>query len=344
MQEITLPFPDDWHCHLRDIPYLTRTVDDTSQRFHRVIVMPNLNPPIVNVTEAITYQNRILQHLPNDRYFKPLMTLYLTASLRPEEIEKAKQSQVVFACKLYPAHATTHSDAGITDIKSIYPILEAMQQQDLPLLIHGEVVDDKVNIIDREKIFIEKELTPIIRNFPQLRVVLEHISTKIAVEYITDAPKNVAATITPHHLFLNLNHLLADGIRPHYYCKPIVKQLEDQTALLQAATSGNAKFFLGTDSAPHSKKNKECAVGCAGVYSAHAGIELYAEIFEQQDKLAKLADFAGRFGAQFYGLPINPKTLTLIRKPWQIPEMLKFGDYELVPFFAGQTLNWQIKK
>lgn len=337
--EITIPFPDDWHCHLRDGDSLQRTVDDTSRHFQRAIVMPNLAPPITTVTAAKAYQQRILAALPAERNFTPLMTLYLTETLSPKEI----QPDIITAAKLYPAGATTHSHAGVHDIKKIYPLLETMQKHDMPLLIHGEVVDHNVDILNREAQFIDTQLNTLIQDFPELRIVLEHISTKTAVEFIQAAPSHIAATITIHHLLLNLNDLLANGIKPHYYCKPVVKCIEDQQALIQAALSGNPKFFLGTDSAPHTRGQKECASGCAGIYTAHAAIELYAEFFDQHHQLDKLAAFASTFGATFYQLPCNTEPMTLIRSAWSIPESLPLGDETLIPFQAGQTIHWQIK-
>jgi dihydroorotase len=343
MQKITIPYPDDWHCHFRDYKFLERTVFDVSHRFKRAIAMPNLIPPITTTAQAKDYQQRILKARPKDSNFEPLMTLYLTEKLSPDEITQGQKQKIIYACKLYPAGATTHSDAGVKNIRAIYPLLTAMQDCDMPLLIHGEVVDHATDILNRETQFIKQSLVPIIQDFPKLRIVLEHISTKFAVDFIQSAPANVAATITPHHLLLNLNDLLADGIKPHYYCKPILKQQQDQAALIKAAISGNPKFFLGTDSAPHSRAKKECAVGCAGVYSAHAAIECYVEIFEKYNALDKLKAFASEFGAKFYQLPINQETLTLVKKPWEVPDQLAFGDETLIPLFANQTLHWQIE-
>lgn len=342
MKTLTLIRPDDWHCHLRDGPYLTRTVTDTSQRFQRAIVMPNLLPIVSTVDEAKAYRQRILHALPMGHSFEPLMTLYLTENTTPEEIIRAKTSGFVLACKLYPAGATTNAHAGITDLRKSYALFEIMQQQDVPLLIHAEVVDPSIDILNTESAFIEKELTPLLKNFPSLRIVIEHISSKRAVDFIQAAKHPIAATITPHHLRLTLNDLLGKGIQPHYYCRPIVKQRADREALVQAAISGHPKFFLGTDSAPHTQASKECSTGCAGIYSAHAAIEIYAELFETHGALHRLSDFAGRWGALFYKLPIHQNTLTLIRKPWTVPETLSFGTEKLVPFLAGQTLHWQI--
>lgn len=343
MQAITIPYPDDWHCHLRDQQYLIRTVTDESLRFRRAIIMPNLNPPITTVAAAREYRQRILQALPKHRNFDPLMTFYLTSSISLDEIINGKKTGIIHACKLYPAGATTHSQAGIKNLSDSYPIFDVLQEYDIPLLIHGEVVDPAIDILEVESTFIDKELTPLIKNFPKLRIVLEHISTKKAVDFITAAPATLAATITPHHLYLNLNDLLANGIRPHWYCKPIVKQLTDQKALIAAALSGNPKFFLGTDSAPHHQSQKECRQGCAGIYSAHAALELYTEFFAKHNACDKLAHFASHFGAEFYRLPINNDMITLVQRPWVVPETLSFGDEALIPFFAGLTLNWQIQ-
>ncbi|OGO91991.1 MAG: dihydroorotase [Coxiella sp. RIFCSPHIGHO2_12_FULL_42_15] len=342
MKTLTIPFPDDWHCHLRDQSFLSRTVSDESKRFRRAIIMPNLSTPITTVAAAREYQRRILNVLPPTHSFQPLMTLYLTENIDVSEIITGKQTGIIHACKLYPAGATTHAHHGIRDLKKSYHLFEVMQKYDVPLLIHGEVVDPNVDILNSESEFIDKEFIALIQHFPELRIVLEHISTAKAVDFIKAAPPRVVATITPHHLLLNLNDLLANGLQPHYYCKPVVKQINDQHALIHAATSGNAKFFLGTDSAPHSRRTKECAHGCAGIYSAHAAIELYAELFSTHHALDKLAGFASHFGAQFYRLPVNNEILTLKHAPWSVPETLTLGDEELVPFFAGKTLQWQI--
>src|SRR3989338_8127857 len=339
MQTLTITQPDDWHCHLRDDVYLARTVIDTAKRFARAIIMPNLKSPIVTVAEAIRYRDRILKQAPTT--FTPLMTLYLTENMSPDVIIEAKRSGVITACKYYPAGATTHSDAGITNLKAIYPLLAQMQAVDLPLCIHGESIAKTADIFERETLFLN-ELKTLLKDFPKLRVILEHISTKAAVDFISQASDHVGATITPHHLHFNRNDLFADGIRPHYFCSPILKSREDQNALIQAATSGNPKFFLGTDSAPHTKTNKESACGCAGIYSAHAAIEFYAEIFEKNDALNKLENFASYFGAQFYQLPNNKNTMTLIKKPWEIPTQLSFGQDVVIPMKAGETLAWQI--
>ncbi len=341
MQTITLRKPDDWHCHLRDGDFLARTVGDISQRFARAIVMPNLEQPIINASQAQAYRQRILSHVPAGNNFTPLMTLYLTQSTTPETIAQAKQKQII-AAKLYPRGATTLSQSGIQQIQSLYPIFAAMQQHGMVLCIHGESPAAEIDIFDREAYFIEHHLKDIVEKFPELRIVLEHISTKTAVDFIHAAPKNLAATITAHHLLLNRNDLLAGGIRPHYYCLPIVKTHHDQQALITAATSGNAKFFLGTDSAPHSIDSKQSACGCAGIYTAHAAIELYAQVFDTQNALDKLEAFASIYGADFYGLARNQETITLIQKDWQVPETLSFGNTQLRPFASKQTLTWQL--
>lgn len=343
MNELIITQPDDWHCHLRDDIYLARTVADTAQQFQRAIVMPNLKPPITTVLEATQYQQRIQHHIPSHLHFEPLMTLYLTEQLLPDEITKAKQSNVVFACKYYPAGATTNSAAGIQSLKNIYPLLEQMQLMDLPLCIHGESIAPHADVFDREKLFLEETLKKIVTDFPTLRIILEHISTKAAVEFVMQAPKQVAATITPHHLHYNRNDIFQHGIRPHYYCLPILKRKEDQAALIEAAISGNPKFFLGTDSAPHAQNAKENACGCAGIYSAHAAVGLYAEIFEKHHALPRFEKFASVFGAQFYQLPINQNKITLIKKPYTVPQTVSFGTTQLIPMKSGETVAWQIQ-
>lgn len=343
LNEISLIQPDDWHCHLRDDVYLARTVTDIAKQFKRAMVMPNLKPPITTIDQARDYRERILQHVPKNTDFQPLMTLYLTETLSPDIFHEAKKSGVIMACKYYPAGATTNAESGIASIEKIFPLLDAMQSADLPLCIHGESITPGVDIFDREKQFLNESLTAIIKNFPTLRIILEHISTKAAVNFICDASKNIAATITPHHLHYNRNDLFHHGIHPHLFCMPILKRTDDQQALIQAATSGNPKFFLGTDSAPHTQENKESACGCAGIYSAHAAIELYTEIFEENNALTKLENFASLFGAEFYQLPINKNKMTLIKKPHQIPEKLIFGKTHLIPMKAGEMVSWQIQ-
>jgi dihydroorotase len=342
MTSITLIQPDDWHCHLRDNDYLRRTVADTARQFKRAIIMPNLEPPVTTLEQVRAYRARILENAPKDSGFEPLMTLYLTESMTPAIITEAKKTGDVIACKYYPAGATTHATQGISDPTVIYPLLEQMQSVDLPLCIHGESIDKNADIFDRETLFLTA-LQNIINHFPRLRIVLEHISTKAAVDFVKAAPKNVAATITPHHLHYNRNDLFHHGIKPHYYCRPILKRVEDQHALIQAAISGNPKFFLGTDSAPHSKEKKENACGCAGIYSAHAAIEFYADIFDQHNALNRLENFASIFGAEFYQKPINHDHISLVKSTWKIPDVLSFGDTCLIPMKAGETLSWKIQ-
>lgn len=342
MNAISLIQPDDWHCHLRDEHYLKRTVADTAQQFGRAMVMPNLQSPVVTVEQARDYKNRIMQAMPVDANFTPLMTIYLTETLSPQTILDAKKSGIVFAAKYYPAGGTTHAEAGVAKISKLFPLLEQMQLCDLPLCIHGESTQKNDDIFDREKLFLE-ELAVVVKKFPKLRMILEHISTKAAVDFILNAPNNIAATITPHHLHYNRNDLFRNGIRPHYFCMPILKRESDQHALIQAAISGHPQFFLGTDSAPHAIDKKESACGCAGIYSAHAAIEFYAEIFEKNNALDKLENFSSVFGAEFYQLPIHQNKITLLKKPWKIPEKLSFGDTELVPMKAGETIPWQKK-
>jgi dihydroorotase len=340
---LTITRPDDWHVHLRDGQALKDTVPAMARYFGRAIVMPNLIPPVSNGAQALAYRERIMQaqqHCP--RPFEPLMVLYLTDNTRAKDIVEAKAAGVV-ACKLYPAGATTHSDSGVTDIHNIYPALEAMQQQGLKFLLHGEVTDSQVDIFDREKIFIDRTLSQLVNDFPALAMVLEHITTADAVAFVTEAAPTLAATITAHHLLYNRNDMLAGGIRPHYYCLPILKRNSHQQALIQAATSGNAKFFLGTDSAPHALDKKESRCGCAGCYSAYAAIELYAEAFERADALDKLEGFASHFGPDFYQLPRNSDTITLQKSPWQVADRLPLGDSQLTPLRAGETLLWQVQ-
>jgi dihydroorotase len=313
MTSISLIRPDDWHIHLRDGEQLKDTVRDVSRYMGRAIIMPNLVPPVTNTDEALAYWERIQAH-NNAEHFEPLMVLYLTDKTRPEEIRKAKASGKIFAAKLYPAGATTNSDSGVTDIKNVYPALQAMQDEGMLLLIHGEVTDANIDIFDREKIFIDSILKDLVNAFPDLKVVLEHITTKDAAEFVAAANENVAATITAHHLLFNRNHMLAGGIRPHYYCLPILKRNIHQEALIRAATSGSKKFFLGTDSAPHMKHAKEAACGCAGSYTAHAALELYAEAFEAAGALDKLEAFASFNGPDFYGLPRNTDSITLVKE------------------------------
>ena len=343
MTELTITRPDDWHVHLRDGAVLSRTVADISRYFGRAIVMPNLVPPVTNADDAAAYYQRIMAEKPA-AHFTPLMVLYLTDNTTAEDIKAAKETGLVFAAKLYPAGATTNSSSGVTDITNIYPALEAMQEVGMPLLVHGEVTTDDIDIFDREKVFIDTILKPLTAKFSELRVVLEHITTKDAVEFVTNAGENVAATITAHHLLFNRNHMLVGGIRPHYFCLPILKRNIHQDALIQAATSGNEKFFLGTDSAPHAQQAKESACGCAGSYTAHAAIELYAEAFEQAGALDKLEAFASLNGPKFYKLPVNKDKITLVKSNWQVPATLDFGPDKVVPIRANEEISWQVSQ
>ncbi|MGE0372240.1 MAG: dihydroorotase [Gammaproteobacteria bacterium] len=342
MNTLTLLRPDDWHIHLRDGAALKTTVAHAAARFARAIVMPNLSPPVVTTEQALAYRARIVEHVPARARFEPLMTLYLTDNTPADEIRRAKAAGVA-AVKLYPAGATTNSESGVTAIEKVIPALEAMQAHDLPLLVHGEVTDAGIDIFDREAVFIERVLEPLTRRFPGLRVVFEHITTRAAVDFVTAAPATIAATITAHHLLYNRNALLAGGVRPHYYCLPVLKREADRQALLRAAIDGNPKFFLGTDSAPHARDRKETACGCAGIYSAHAGIELYAEAFEQAGALDRLEGFASRFGADFYRLPRNTDRITLVRQSWDAPESYPLADGTLVPLRAGSKLEWRLR-
>ena len=342
MDSLTITRPDDWHLHLRDGQAMASVIEDTARRFGRAIVMPNLQPPVRTTQQALDYRERILGELPEGSTFEPLMTLYLTDDTPPEEIGRAKLSGKVHGVKLYPAGATTHSDAGVTRISRCFAALEKMEQYGLPLLIHGEVTDPMVDVFDREKAFVDEVLGNIVERFSDLKIVLEHVTTRDAVQYVEVTGPNVAATITPQHLLLNRNALFLGGIRPHHYCLPILKREEHREALVDAATSGNPKFFLGTDSAPHARGTKEAACGCAGVYSSHAAIELYATAFEEAGALDKLEGFASHFGADFYGLPRNQDTITLLRKAWKVPQTLRFGGEEVVPLRAGETIPWQM--
>lgn len=340
-QTLTLTRPDDWHLHLRDGAALSAVLPDTARQFARAIVMPNLKPPVTTVEQARAYRQRILAALPAGMAFEPLMTLYLTDNTRPEEIEAARDSGLVHAVKLYPAGATTNSDAGVTDIRRCHAALEAMQRVGMPLLVHGEVTDPAIDLFDREAVFIEQVMMPLRRDFPALKVVFEHITTKEAAEYVRDAEGPVGATITAHHLLFNRNAIFTGGIRPHYYCLPVLKRETHREALVAAATSGNPRFFLGTDSAPHARGLKEHACGCAGCYTALHAMELYAEAFDTAGALDKLEAFASFHGPDFYGLPRNTGTLTLRRESWQLPESLPYGDATLVPLRAGETLSWK---
>ncbi|MFT7279252.1 MAG: dihydroorotase [Gammaproteobacteria bacterium] len=339
---LTITRPDDWHVHLRDGDQLKDTVRDISRYMGRAIVMPNLVPPATCTDTALSYRERIMSANPQGN-FEPLMVLYLTDKTTPDEIIKAKATGKIVAAKLYPAGATTNSDSGVTSVKNIYPALKAMQEVGMLLLVHGEVTDSSIDIFDREKVFLDTILGDVVNDFPELKIVLEHITTKDAVEFVVNAPSNVAATITAHHLLYNRNHMLAGGIRPHYYCLPILKRNIHQQALMAAAISGNKKFFLGTDSAPHYKDKKEAACGCAGAYTAHAAIELYAEAFEDAGALEMLEGFASHFGPDFYELPRNTDTITLQRKPWKVPASYTLGDSEVVPIKAENTMDWSVE-
>ncbi len=340
---LTLARPDDWHVHLRDGSALATTVPHVAARFARAIVMPNLAPPVVDCAQALAYRSRILAHVPEEMRFEPLMTLYLTDRTAPDEIRRAAGEGGITAAKLYPAGATTNSESGVTAIDRITPALEAMQAHDLPLLVHGEVTEAAIDIFDREPRFIDCVLEPLVRRFPALRVVFEHITTRAAVDYVGTAPATVAATITAHHLLFNRNALLAGGVRPHFYCLPVLKREEDRQALLRAATGGGPKFFLGTDSAPHERARKETACGCAGIYSAHAAIELYAEVFEQAGALERLEGFASHHGADFYRLPRNTDRITLEQRPWMVPDRYALDDGVVIPLLAGQQIRWRIR-
>lgn len=333
--------PDDWHVHLRDGKALEATVADISQYFGRAVVMPNLVPPVTDVTSATAYYDRIMANNKVET-FTPLMVLYLTDTTTRQDIIDAKNSGLVFAAKLYPAGATTNSASGVTDIKNIYPVLEELENQDMKLLIHGEVTDHDIDIFDREQVFIDRILKPLTEKFTSLKIILEHITTKNAVDFVKAAGDNVAATITAHHLLYNRNHMLVGGIRPHYFCLPILKRNIHQTALIEAATSGHKKFFLGTDSAPHSVEAKESSCGCAGSYTAHAAIELYAEVFEEAGALDQLEAFASINGPTFYGLPINTDTITLTKASWEVPKTMPFGEHQVVPIRAGEKIHWQV--
>ncbi|HEX9673091.1 MAG TPA: dihydroorotase [Burkholderiales bacterium] len=342
MRKITITRPDDWHLHLRDGAHLRAVLPDTARRFARAIVMPNLKPPVTSVKLALAYRDRILAALPAGARFEPLMTLYLTDGTPPDEIAAARASGTVHAVKYYPAGATTHSDAGVTDIAKCGATLEAMEKHGLPLLVHGEVTDPDVDMFDRERVFIERVLAPLVARHPGLKLVLEHITTREAAEFVGAAPPRVAATITAHHLLLSRNALFAGGVRPHHFCLPVLKRESHRQALLQTATSGHPRFFLGTDSAPHARQTKETGCGCAGIYTAHAGIELYAEAFATAEALDRLEGFASRYGAQFYGLPVNAGTVTLAEESWPVPADISFGADRLVPLRAGEQVKWKI--
>jgi dihydroorotase len=340
--ELTLRRPDDWHLHLRDGEELRAVVGFTAQRFARAIVMPNLQPPVVTVEHARAYRRRILDALPGGSAFQPLMTLYLTEQTSPAEVDAARASGLISGIKLYPAGATTHSQAGVRSVERVYPVLERMQELGLPLLVHGEVTDPSVDIFDREAVFIDRVLDPLLKRFATLKVVFEHITTRAAVQFVTATQQRLGATLTPQHLLLNRSALFAGGLRPHHYCLPVLKTERDREALIAAGTSGDPRFFLGTDSAPHARLAKEAACGCAGIFSAHAAIELYAEAFEAAGALQRLEGFASDFGADFYGLPRNVGKIKLKREEWRVPQALPFGPEQLVPLRAGEPVNWRL--
>jgi dihydroorotase len=340
VDRLTITKPDDWHLHVRDGDALRCVLPFTVWQFGRAIIMPNLSPPVTTTDQALAYRERILAALPANTSFQPLMTLYLTDDTPPEEITRAKASGQVFGVKLYPAGATTNSQSGVTDVERCYETLAAMERVGVPLLVHGEVTDDHVDIFDREAVFIEEILAPLVARFPDLKVVFEHITTAEAAAFVRDASDNVGATITAHHLLLNRNHMLVGGVRPHNYCLPVLKRERHREALVAAATSGNPKFFLGTDSAPHSRSTKENACGCAGSFTAPAAIELYAEVFDTAGELDRLEAFASHYGPDFYGLPRNTDTLSLEKRAWQVPSSFPYLDEEIVPFMAEERLAW----
>ncbi len=344
METLTITRPDDWHLHLRDGEALINTVADAARHFARGIVMPNLSPPVLSTAAAQAYRQRILDARPPHSSWQPLMTLYLTDNTTAEEISRARASGIVYGIKYYPAGATTNSASGVTNITHAAKALARMQELGMPLQIHGEVTDPEIDIFDREAVFIERVLTPLVRDFPELKIVFEHITTRDAVQFVTASSSSIAATITPQHLLFNRNHMLVGGIRPHLYCLPVLKRNTHQQALIEAAISGNAKFFLGTDSAPHAQHRKEAACGCAGCYSHHAAIELYAEAFAHAGALDRLEGFASHFGADFYGLARNTDTITLQHNPWQAPELTSLGNAKMAPLYAGETLQWRVLK
>ncbi|TLF45068.1 dihydroorotase [Halomonas urmiana] len=344
MNSITLTRPDDWHLHLRDGAAMAAVVAASARQMGRAIIMPNLKPPVTTTELALAYRERILAAVPAGASFEPLMTLYLTDNTPAEEIERAHASGLVQAVKLYPAGATTNSASGVTDLAHCDEAIATMARLGMPLLVHGEVTDADIDIFDREAVFIERVMKPLLERHPTLKVVFEHITTAEAAAFVAAAPANVAATITVHHLLFNRNHMLVGGIRPHYYCLPILKRERHRQALLEAATSGSGKFFLGTDSAPHARGDKESACGCAGAYSAPAALELYATAFEQAGALARLEGFASHHGPDFYGMARNAETVTLVREAWQLPESLPYAEGEtIVPLAAGETLGWKLK-
>jgi dihydroorotase len=342
LNRITLCRPDDWHLHLRDGAALAAVLPFSAARFARAIVMPNLAPPVTTITAALAYRERILAALPAGARFEPLMTLYLTDRTSSAEIERARDAGCVLGCKLYPAGATTHSESGVTDVRCLDAVFERMAQAGLVLQVHGEVTDPAVDVFDREARFIDAVLAPLVARHPALRVVFEHITTRAALEFVLDSREGIAATITPQHLLMNRNALFAGGIRPHHYCLPVLKAEEHRAALIAAVARGSPRLFLGTDSAPHARSAKESACGCAGIFSAHAALELYAEAFDQVGALARLEAFAAFHGADFYRLPRNRDTITLVQEPWQVPAHYAFGSEQLVPLRAGERVGWRL--
>ena len=344
MDKLVITRPDDWHLHLRDDSMLASILPYTCARFSRAVVMPNLNPPITTVAQAVEYRQRILDARPADSNFSPLMTIYLTDDTTDEEIRKASESEFIVAVKYYPAGATTLSDAGVSAIEKVYAALESMQARDVPLLVHGEATDRSIDVFDREKAFIDQTLALLAGKFPRLRIVFEHISTADAVEFVLASREGIAATITPQHILLNRNALFAQGLQPHHYCLPVLKDERHRLRVLEAATSGSERFFLGTDSAPHSTADKQSACGCAGIFTAHAAIELYAEAFAQAGRLDRLEAFASHHGADFYQLPRNQETITLTARPWTVSQTLDFGHQDLTPFRAGSEVTWRLER
>jgi dihydroorotase len=342
MNRLTITRPDDWHVHFRDGEVLSLVVPDTARRFGRAIAMPNLIPPITTTNQALAYRDRIQAAVPESSAFEALMTLYLTDDTSADEILRARACGYVHGVKLYPAGVTTNSAQGVTDLRRTSAALEAMRESGLPLLVHGEVVDQAVDVFDRERVFIERVLGPLLDRFPGLRVVFEHVTTSDAVDFVLQGPDTLVATITAHHLLLNRNALFSGGLRPHYYCLPVLKREKHRQALISAATGGSNKFFLGSDSAPHARLDKESACGCAGIYTAHAAIELYTEVFEAAGRLKKLEDFASLNGPRFYNLPVNTTRITLEKQSWQVPAVLRYADKELVPYGAGERLPWKL--
>ena len=343
MKQLKLTKPDDWHLHLRQGKAMSSVVGMTARQMGRAIVMPNLSPPVKTVKQALDYRREIVSALPQSSDFNPLMTLYLTDNTTRQDIINASIEEHVYAVKLYPAGATTNSESGVTNLSNVYSALEQMQKEGVPLLVHGEVTQDDIDIFDREAIFIETVLMPLLAKFPELKVVLEHITTKDSVDFVSSSQSTIGATITAHHQLANRNHMLVGGIKPHYYCLPVLKRkAPHQDALIAAATSGSPKFFLGTDSAPHYQNEKESACGCAGIFSAHAAIELYADAFEKANKLDMLEGFASKYGADFYGLKRNTETITLEKRPWTVPKSYSFSDSKVIPFFAEEQLSWRL--